>query len=203
MDDPALSAVSPVEFADALLRAAANPDRIGTILTRIMQDHTDIGPNTIGPGGLLSVQVVARTDTVQIDPHQTDHCQFGVHVPVQVWIVIRLGEFNARLIAGVHISTRIMLVPDRPCVLVVQHQTIRAADVLVTVRGRNTLGWIMTRFGLLGPLLAAQVAAHANTLLSRPDLVELSRIDVLTLIDRAWDAANILAVPYKGGLHAP
>lgn len=202
MEDPEPSAVSPVEFADALLRAAASPERIGAILTRILQDHSDVGPITIGPGGLLSAQIVTRTDLARIDPHETDHCQFGVRVPMLLWLDIRLGELTARLIAAVHVSTRITLVPDRPCVLVVQHQPIRAVDVVVKAEGRNTLGWIMTRFGLLGMFLAAQVAAQANTLLSRPDLVESSRIDVLGLIDRAWNAAHVLDVPSGAAFHA-
>ncbi|GAB0103943.1 hypothetical protein JMUB6875_29170 [Nocardia sp. JMUB6875] len=204
--DPAPSTVSLLEFADAILRAATSPERIGAVVTRIIQDHSDIGAIALGPGGLLSARVVNRTDLTRIEPDEDDLCRFGVCVPMLVWLDVGLGRISARFVAGIQLRTRIALVPDRPCALLIQHTPIGTADIAVSVKGQNLLGWLIARFVPLERLVATQVATHADALLSRPDLAQLTRIDVLELIDRAWDAGFIvdpLARNQGIGYHQP
>ncbi|MEV6072321.1 hypothetical protein AB0L82_37765 [Nocardia sp. NPDC052001] len=188
---PVSSSVSQLEFADALLRAAIRPERIGAVVTRIMQENNDIGPIVIGPGGLLRADARMRGETATVEPDESDLCQFDVHVPLVLWLDIHLGELHARLLARVHVRTHVTLIPDVPCALVIQLHPIRTCDVTVSTEGRNMLGRIITRFGMVTSLLAGQIATHANSLLSSPDLIEAFRIDILGLIDRAWDAGFV------------
>lgn len=185
--------LSPVEFADEVLRAAARPERIATVVARIIGDSLDIGPVPLGPGGVLTARAAGRPEQIRIEPSTTDHREVGVIVPILLRLNVSLGTVNARFLAAVCVRTRITLVPNRPCALLVQQDEVRRGDVIATVRGDNVLGRVLEHLGPIAPMVVDHVVAYANSLFTRPELAELRRIDVADLIERAWDAGLIFA----------
>ncbi|AYF74798.1 hypothetical protein D7D52_14025 [Nocardia yunnanensis] len=192
VDDIVRQGLSRLEFADEILRAAASPERIGTVLTGILRDRLTVGPMPFGPGGLMSVHAVGRMQDATVESDVRDHTRLTVHLPMVLRVDVHVGGMCAKFLAGVCIRVLIALALDRPCALLVQPAPVSPADVTVRIHGVNTLARWASRTGVVSPLLAAEVAAHANTILEDPTLTAVSRIDVLDLIDRAWSSGLIL-----------
>lgn len=55
------------------------------------------------------------------------------------------------------------------------------------MRGRNAVARLTEPFAPLNSLVAEQVVAYVNALVTSPRVQALSRIDVAELIDRAFD----------------
>ncbi|WP_378730709.1 hypothetical protein [Nocardia brasiliensis] len=186
-DRPISSAQSRIAFADNLLRAATRPERIAEVVAEIIGDHIETGPIAVGPGGLFSAIATGRTERVQVASSETDCCEMSVLVPVTFRIQAGLGGISAHYLAAACVQTRVTLVPDAPCALLVRHQLISRQDVVTKVRPQNVLARLTEPFARLNSLVADQVVAYVNTLVTSPRVRELSRIDVAELIERAWE----------------
>ncbi|GAB0106854.1 hypothetical protein JMUB6875_58440 [Nocardia sp. JMUB6875] len=192
LDEAARPSLSRLEFADEILRAAASPERIGSIVTGVLCDRLDVGPIGFGPAGILSAHAVGRAHPATIEPHPDDHCALDLHIPLALRIDVRIGSVVARFGAGVRLRARLTLELDRPCTVIVRHRPVRTEDVVARVRGLNPIGRAAMEFVPVGRLVASRVAAHANTVFADPEVARLTRIDVVQLIGRAWDAGLVL-----------
>ncbi|MFF3228367.1 hypothetical protein ACFYV7_36615 [Nocardia suismassiliense] len=190
-DRPVLSAQSRIAFADNLLRAATRPERIAEVVAEIIGDHIETGPIAVGPGGFFSAIAAGRTERVQVAPSETDCCEMAVLVPVTLRIQAGLGGISAHYLAAASVRTRVTLVPDAPCALVVRHRLISREDVVTKVRAQNVLARLTEPFARLNSLVADQVVAYVNNLMISPRVRELSRIDVAEVIERAWDTGLV------------
>lgn len=198
-DEMVRRSLSRLEFADEILRAAASPERIGAIVTAVVRDRLDVGPIGVGPAGLLTARAAGRTCHATVEPDPNDRCRLVLRIPLLLRIDVRLGTLEARFVAGVDLRTRLDLVLDRPCALLVQLHPVRRADVAVRVRGIDLLGRTAVLVAPIARLVSIHVADHANTVFADPQLTQLARIDVVELIDRAWESGLLLppVVPGK------
>ncbi|MFI6213209.1 hypothetical protein ACIBCD_14565 [Nocardia brasiliensis] len=182
---------SRIAFADNLLRAATRSERIAELITRIIGDQIDTGPIPVGPGGFISALASGRAEQVRIAPSETDCCQMSVLVPVGFRIEAGVGGVAAHFLAATCVRTRITLVPHAPCALLVHHQPISRQDVVTKVRAQNLLARLATPFAHLNSIVTDQVVAYVNALMSSPRMLELTRIDIAEVIDRAWDTGLV------------
>ncbi|GAB2682303.1 hypothetical protein [Nocardia goodfellowii] len=190
-DRPVSPAHSRIAFADNLLRAATPPERIAEVVGEIVGDHLETGPIAVGPGGFCSVIAAGRTERVQVLPSETDCCEMAVLVPLTLRIQAGLGGISAQYLAAACVRTRVTLVPDAPCALVIRHRLITRADVSTKVHAQNVIARLAEPFARLDYLVADQVVDYVNTLVTSPRVRELSRIDVAELIERAWDTGLV------------
>ncbi|WP_280392290.1 hypothetical protein [Nocardia brasiliensis] len=182
---------SRIAFADNLLRAATRPERIAELITQIIGDQIDTGPIPVGPGGFISAVASGRAEQVRIAPSETDCCQMSILVPVIFRIEAGVGGVAARFLAATCVRTRITLVPHAPCALLVHHQPISRQDVVTKVRAQNFLARLATPFAHLNSIVTDQVVAYVNALMSSPRMLELTRIDIAEVIERAWDTGLV------------
>ncbi|WP_405496707.1 hypothetical protein [Nocardia sp. NBC_00511] len=190
-EEVARQALSRLEFADAILRAAAGPERIGAVVDQVVRRHLEACSLEFGPRGLLAVDAVVRAEDSMVSPDPDDHRTFMVEIPLLIRFEARLVGLTARYLAGVHLTVRLTLDLTRPCVLVVRLHPVRAEDLTVRVKGLNTFGRITIRVVPLAALLATTIATRADALFTDPRLTDSTRIDVLDLIERAWDAGLV------------
>ncbi|WP_067720840.1 hypothetical protein [Nocardia yamanashiensis] len=191
-NEMARKSLSRLEFADEILRAAASPERIGAVVTAVVRDRLDIGPIGFGPAGLLTARAAGRTDHAMVEPDPNDHCRLILRIPLLLRIDAGLGKLEARFVAGVDLRTELDLVLSHPCALLVRLHPVRPADVAVRVRGIDLLGRAAVLVAPIARLVSIQVADHTNTVFTDPQLTQLTRIDVVQLIDRAWESGLLL-----------
>ncbi|WP_107657029.1 hypothetical protein [Nocardia suismassiliense] len=195
-DRPASPVQSRMAFADNVLRVATRPEHIAGVIAQIIGDHIETGPIALGPGGIVAATAAGRAEGVQVVPSETDCCEMSVLVPVAFRIQASLGGIAAQYLAAACVRTRVTLVPDAPCALLIQHQRISRQDVVTKVRGQNTLARLTEPFARLNSLVADQVVAYVNALVTSPRVQALSRIDVAELIDRAFDTGAMTGRGY-------
>ncbi|WP_157534886.1 hypothetical protein [Nocardia inohanensis] len=187
--------LSGIEFADRLLRAAADPGRIATLIAAVIGDTIEVGPLPLAPGGLVSAAAVGRAREVRVIPAADDYRVMAVRAPILLGLRVQLLGMVARYSAIVSVSTEIRLIPRLPCALSVEIAPVRGEQITTRLYARDALAKVIRYAVPVEALIESHVARYVNTVLEGPEVLGLRHIDVAEAIERAWDSGLLLSRP--------
>jgi hypothetical protein len=189
--------LSPEQFTQQVLLAAAPPDRVGEVVARLIGDHITIGPLEVGPGGIASATAKGTRGQVRVGMCVDDYWRQMVTVPIALSIEVRLATRIVRYRGEVEVQTRFRLRLDPPCTVTVELEKVQRHHVRTTVDplgvGARLIGWI----GGVDEIVAEQVLCYVEDLMSSPEFATAMHIDVTGLLKRAWDADLVVELPAR------
>jgi hypothetical protein len=189
--------LSPEQFTQLVLLAAAPPDRVGEVVARLIGDHITIGPLEVGPGGIASATAKGTRGQVRVGMCVDDYWRQMVTVPIALSIEVRLATRIVRYRGEVEVQTRFRLRLDPPCTVTVELEKVQRHHVRTTVDplgvGARLIGWI----GGVDEIVAEQVLCYVEDLMSSPEFATAMHIDVTGLLKRAWDADLVVELPAR------
>jgi hypothetical protein len=189
--------LSPEQFTQQVLLAAAPPDRVGEVVARLIGDHITIGPLEVGPGGIASATAKGTRGQVRVGMCVDDYWRQMVTVPIALSIEVRLATRIVRYRGEVEVQTRFRLRLDPPCTVTVELEKVQRHHVRTTVDplgvGARLIGWI----GGVDEIVAEQVLCYVEDLMSGPEFATAMHIDVTGLMKRAWDADLVVELPAR------
>ncbi|WP_039801458.1 hypothetical protein [Nocardia araoensis] len=186
------------QFTRAVLRAAAKPERIASVVTLVVGDRIEAGPIRVGPARLAVAAVEGRPGIVRAGPCEADGWDVGVEVPVMLRLRISMIGVVARFAGAVAVRMRFALVPQDSCTLLVHTEEVGTEHVDVEVLPLNRAAELIHRIGDIRGVVADHIVAYLRELLTSREVLELRRIDVADLIDRAWDSGLLIPPAFSG-----
>jgi hypothetical protein len=189
--------LTPKQFTEFVLLAAAPPDRVGEVVARLVGDHLNIGPLDVGPGGIASATAWGTRDQVRVAVCDDDYWRQIITVPITLWVDVRLAGQLVRYRGNVEVQTRCRLRLDPPCTVTVELEMVQDHHVRTTVEpvgvGARIVGWV----GGIDEIVAEQVLCYVRDLMSSPEFDAALHIDVMGLMKRAWDAGLVVELPAR------
>ncbi|MBF6191857.1 hypothetical protein [Nocardia implantans] len=193
------SAVPTAEqFARAVLRAAAKPERIASVVELVVGDRIEAGPIRVGPARLAVAAVEGRPGIVRAAPCEADGWDVGVEVPVMLRLRISMIGVVARFAGAVAVRLRFALLPEDACTLLVYTEDVGTEHVDVEILPLDRAAKVIDRFGDVRAVVADHIVAYLRELLASQEVQQIRRIDVGELIERAWDSGLLIPPPLSG-----
>jgi hypothetical protein len=190
-----VSELTPEQFTELVLLAAAPPDRVGDVVARLIGDHITIGPLDVGPGGAASATAKGKRGQVRVADCVHEYWRQVVTVPIALSINVRIAKRSVRYRGKVLVQTRFRLRLDPPCTVTVELEKVQQQHVRIIVdplgAGARVVGWI----GGVNEIVAEQVLSYVQNLMSSPEFDAAMHIDVVRLMRRAWEADLVVEMP--------
>jgi hypothetical protein len=194
--------LTPEEFTQLVLLAAAPPDRVGEVVARLVGDHLTIGPLEVGPGGIASATARGTRGQVRVAICDDDYWRQIITVPIALSVDVRLAGQLVRYRGKVEVQMRCRLRLDPPCAVTVELEKVQEHHVRITIDpvgvGARLVGWV----GGVDEIVAEQVLCYVQDLMSSPEFDTATHIDVMGLMKRAWDAGLVVELPARSSSHS-
>ncbi len=189
-----MSELTAEEFTHLVLVAAAPPNRVGEVVARLIGDHITIGPLAVGPGGIGSATALGTRGEVLVASCSDTYWRQSVTIPIALRIAVQLANRTLHYRGAVQIQTRFRLRLDRPCTVTVEVEDVQERHISTVVKpdgaGARLIGWV----GGVDKTVAEQVLIYAKTLLASAEFDTAMHIDVMGLLQRAWDADLVVRI---------
>jgi hypothetical protein len=187
--------LTPEEFTHLLLIAAAPPHRVGEVVARLVGDDFRIGPIPVGPGGVASATAYATRGQVHVAMSDDPDWHQIVTVPISLSVEVRLGNRAARYRGALQVQTRLRLRLTQPCNVKVEIDDLTEDDIRTAIEPIGTAARVVDCVGGVEGTVAEQVLDYVEDLMSRPEFDDALDIDVIQLMQRAWDAGLVVDLP--------
>lgn len=186
------------EFTHLVLIAAAPPNRVGEVVARLVGDHITIGPLAVGPGGIASATARGTRGPVHVASCVHTYWRQSVTVPIGLWIDVQLGKRTVHYRGAVQIETRFRLRLDRPCTVTVEVEDVQEHHIRTVVEPAGVGARLIGCVGGVDETVAEQVLTYVKNLITSAEFDAAMHIDVMGLLQRAWDADLVVQVaqPY-------
>jgi hypothetical protein len=192
-----VSELTPEEFTHLLLIAAAPPQRVGEVVARLVGDEITVGPIPVGPGELATATAQGVRGQVHVATLDDADWHQIVTVPIALSVELQLGSGSIRYHGAVQVQTRLRLQLERPCTVTVDIEEVAAHNIRTTVEPVGTAARIVGCVGSVDETVEEQVRGYVNDLMRSPEFEAALHIDVMTLMERAWDADLVVDVPER------
>jgi hypothetical protein len=187
--------LTPEEFAHLLLIAAAPPDRVGDVVARLVGDDFSIGPVPVGPGGVASATAYATRGQVHVAIYEAADWHQIVTVPISLSVEVQMGNRSAHYRGAVEVETRLRLRLKQPCNVRVEIEDITPDKIRTAIEPIGTAARVVDCVGGVEGTVAEQVLDFIDDLTSRPEFEDALNIDVIRVMQRAWDAGLVVDLP--------
>ena len=105
----------------------------------------------------------------------------------------RVDDISAEYLIDVVVRTRLRQILQAPCTVLIDVEQVGKRDVYSHTAPKGVparlVGWV----GNINDAVAERVAGYINELIDSPRVVDIRRIDVAALLERAWAAGLVVA----------
>jgi hypothetical protein len=193
-----VGALTPEEFSHVVLGAAAPADRIGDVVARLIGSHITIGPLVVGPGGIATATARGIRGQVSVTSCTDADWRHVATVPIALRVTVRLGKRTLRYRGAAQVQTRLRLRLESPCTVAVEVEDVQEHHIRTAVEplgaSARVIGWI----GGVDDTVAEQVLSYVKDLMASADFDAAMHIDVIGLMQRAWDADLVVDLRGEG-----
>ncbi len=190
-----MNELTPEEFTHLLLIAAAPPHRVGDVVARLVGADFEIGPVPVGPGGVASATAYATRGQVHVAISDDPDWHQVVTVPISLSVQVQLGKRGARYRGAVQVQTRLRLRLKQPCNVNVEIEDLTPDSIRTALEPVDAAAHVVDCVGGVEGTVADQVLDYVEDLMSRPEFEDALDIDVIRLMQRAWDAGLVVDLP--------
>lgn len=128
-----MSELTPEEFTQLVLIAAAPPNRVGELVARLVGEHITIGPIAVGPGGMGSATAWGTRGQVHVASCLDADWHQRVTVPIALRVDVRLGKRVVGYRGAVQVQSRFRLRLGRPGTVSVDIEEVQAHHIRTAV----------------------------------------------------------------------
>jgi hypothetical protein len=173
-------------FGEDFIVTAVTPERVVASARQIAGDKVELGPLRAGPGGAATVTATGWIGEPTAEELATELLSYAVRLPVDLDLEVRIGP-TGRFLASGHIELRLTVRTETPPAIVIDVGTVRPGDVHLTIEARGVQAKLLQRAGDIDSELRRHAARYVNEKISSPQARQLTRVDLVPLIDRVWN----------------
>ncbi|MCW2686337.1 MAG: Uncharacterized protein JWR37_1227 [Mycobacterium sp.] len=187
--------LTPEEFTRLMLIAAAPPNRVGEVVARLVGDEITIGPISVGPGDVATATAVGKRGVVRASPCEDPDWHQIITVPIDLTVTVDIAGRVAEYRGAVEVRTRIRMRLERPCTVAVQIEDVAADNVEADIEATGFAARLLGYVGSIDETVHKQVLDQVNEMVRSPEFEAALHIDVIGLMERAWDAGLVVQLP--------
>ena len=191
--DPAAAAVpgpQPIgydEFGMRFMDLVLHRDRVMESINRVLGEDFSLGPIGAGPGRKVAKVTATGTFGTAFGEALTDVVGYQVNLPVNVAFHLDLGVDMLRFDAEVLLPLRLTMELVEPLTILWHITPPHPDDVTIKVESDNRRGGVLQKLTGLDGELRRFIVRFVDRELEKPHVRKAMRIDLVTLIDNAWE----------------
>lgn len=187
----AAMAIDAASFGDAFLAAAVTPERVLSVVTQLVGDGVRIGPIPAGPGGIATATAEGSAATIEVRRLDCDRHRFVVDIELdlQLEVAFRGQRFRYPVRVGVPVHLAVQAVA--PISIRIDADPVRPDEICLEMRAEGRTARLLGLVGNVEGQLRRQAGACIEELIDTATGRRLRTIDLVALIDRAWDAGLV------------
>jgi hypothetical protein len=196
-DEPVVDPAAPVapgpqpigydEFGMRFMELVLHRDRVMESINRVLGEDFHLGPIGAGPGRKVAKVTAAGTFGKAYGEALTDVVGYGVNLPVSVAFHLDLGVDMMRFDAEVLLPLRLTMELVEPLTILWHIAPPLPDDVSIDVKSDNRRAAVLQKVTGLDGELRRFIVRFVERELEKPHVRKAMRIDLVTLIDNAWE----------------
>ncbi|MFL6061484.1 MAG: hypothetical protein ACJ72E_09650 [Marmoricola sp.] len=184
---PVPVALSYDEFGMRFMDLVLHRDRVMESISRVLGDEFQLGPIGAGPGRKVARVTANGTFGTPYGEALPDVVGYEVNLPVDVAFHLDLGVDMLRFNAQVVLPLRLTMELVEPLTILWHITPPDPDDVVMTVASDTRRATVLQRLTGLDGELRRFIVRFVDRELEKPHVRKAMRIDLVTLIDNAWE----------------
>jgi hypothetical protein len=189
-DDRAMTDPQPIgydEFGMRFMDLVLHRDRVMESINRVLGEDFQLGPIGAGPGRKVAKVTASGTFGAAYGEALADVVGYNVNLPVSVAFHLDLGVDMLRFDAEVLLPLRLTMELVEPLTILWHIAPPHPDDVSIDVQSDNRRAAVLQKLTGLDGELRRFVVRFVERELEKPHVQKAMRIDLVTLIDNAWE----------------
>jgi hypothetical protein len=187
---PVVAGPQPIgydEFGVRFMNLVLHRDRVMESINRVLGDEFSLGPIGAGPGRKVAKATANGTFGTAYGEALPDVVGYQVNLPVQVTFHLDLGVDTMRFDADVVLPLRLTMDLVEPLTVLWHITPPRPDDVAIDVQSDNRRAAVLQKLTGLDGELRRFIVRFVERELEKPHVRKAMRIDLVTVIDNAWE----------------
>lgn len=181
------NAIGYDEFGMRFMNLVLHRDRVMESINRVLGEEFRLGPIGAGPGRKVAKATAAGTFGTAYGEALPDVVGYQVNLPVQVSFHLDLGVDMLRFDADVLLPLRLTMELVEPLTILWHITPPDPDDVEMTVTSESRRATVLQKLTGLDGELRRFIVRFVDRELEKPHVRKAMRIDLVTLIDNAWE----------------
>jgi hypothetical protein len=175
------------EFGPAFIRHAVSNERIVGAIGGVASAPIRFGPQSMGPANAAEVRAEGTVRDIRVTDRQEEPVlALRVDLAVDLDLRVTVAGAKHRFKGDIGVPLAITVLTAAPLSLVIDIAPVRAGDVDLDLRASGLRAKVIQKIGDVDNELRRQVAHVVNERVESADAARLRTIDILSLIDDAW-----------------
>jgi hypothetical protein len=163
------------------------PERVAATIERLAGEELAVGPMQAGPGGAASVMATGRIGPIRPQIVLTrERLSFDAVIPIELNLDVRVAAVSNRYRGNVEVPLRLDVRAIAPVMLVIDVDTVTAADVRVELEAEGLRARFLQRIGDVDEEVRRAVADMVNERLASKEAQEARVYDILGYVDQSF-----------------
>ena len=175
------------EFGMRFMDLVLHRDRVMESVNRVLGEDFQLGPIGAGPGRKVAKVTASGTFGKAYGEALPDVVGYEVNLPVNVTFHLDLGVDTMRFDAEVVLPLRLTMELVEPLTILWHIAPPAADDVEIDVQSDNRRAAVLQKLTGLDGELRRFIVRFVERELDKPHVRKAMRIDLVTLIDNAWE----------------
>ncbi|MFL6157542.1 MAG: hypothetical protein ACJ72D_15720 [Marmoricola sp.] len=181
------NALSYDEFGMRFMNLVLHRDRVMESINRVLGEDIKLGPIGAGPGRKVAKATANGTFGKAYGEALPDVVGYEVNLPVNVAFHLDLGVDMMRFDAAVLLPLRLTMELVEPLTILWHITPPHPDDVAIDVQSDNRRAAVLQKVTGLDGELRRFIVRFVERELEKPHVRKAMRIDLVTLIDNAWE----------------
>jgi hypothetical protein len=188
------------EFGMRFMELVLHRDRVMESINRVLGDDFQLGPIGAGPGRKVAKVTAEGTFGTAYGEALPDVVGYEVNLPVNVAFHLDLGVDMMRFDAEVLLPLRLTMELVEPLTILWHIAPPHPDDVTIAVKSDNRRAAVLQKLTGLDGELRRFIVRFVDRELEKPHVRKAMRIDLVTLIDNAWEHIAAQFLPNGPGV---
>lgn len=184
---PAVVPIGYDEFGMRFMNLVLHRDRVMQSINRVLGEEFRLGPIGAGPGRKVAKVTASGTFGAAYGEALTDVVGYELNLPVHVSFHLDLGVDMLRFDADVLLPLRLTMELVEPLTILWHITPPDPNDVVMTVASNSRRATVLQKLTGLDGELRRFIVRFVDRELAKPHVQKAMRIDLVTLIDNAWE----------------
>ena len=188
------------EFGMRFMDLVLHRDRVMQSINRVLGEDFQLGPIGAGPGRKVAKVTANGSFGKAYGEALPDVVGYEVNLPVAVTFHLDLGVDTMRFDAEVLLPLRLTMELVEPLTILWHITPPAADDVAIDVQSDNRRAAVLQKVTGLDGELRRFIVRFVERELDKPHVRKAMRIDLVTLIDNAWEHIAAQFLPNEPGI---
>ncbi len=187
LSSPAPTPLGYDEFGMRFMNLVLHRDRVMESINRVLGEEFHLGPIGAGPGRKVAKVTASGVFGTAYGEALSDVVGYNVNLPLSVAFTLDLGIDVLRFDAELVLPLRLTMDLVEPLTILWHISPPHPDEVVMTIASDSRRATVLQKLTGLDSELRRFIVRFVDRELEKPHVVRAMRIDLVTLIDNAWE----------------